>query len=167
MKHTTIRNNKLFCLNCGGEYNLIMPISVDVMTEKIKAFNVLHGNCEKVWTEPKIDQDKSTFEKAMFWNNNGHIGMSSKTMWNCLMNNEYFIISHPYDPDDFSRCYELLETIPEWKNKLYKLKSLSKQWNNLITNWDKLTEMFLENRRTDWKNHKEIGMYELMQKLIE
>jgi len=35
-----------------------------------------------------------------------------------------------------------------------------------IENWDKLIEMFEENRRTDWKNSKQIGMYEFMQTLI-
>lgn len=112
-------------------------------------------------------QSKSINKKAMWWIANGKIGMSSKTMWNCLIGNEDFPINYPYDPDDFSRCYELLEAVPEWKTELYKLKSLSKVWNNLIENWDKLTEMFEENRRTDWKHSEKIGMYEFMQTLIQ
>ena len=166
MEHTTFRNGKLFCLNCGGEFNLLYPIPVDQMTKKIEAFNLLHKDCEKTWTEPVADQSKNVKEKAMWWIANGETGMSSKTMWNCLLGNTNFPINHPYDPDDFSRCYKLLQAVPEWKTELYKLKPLSMAWNNLVENWDKLTEMFEENRRTDWKNSNKIGMYEFMQTLI-
>ena len=54
---------------------------------------------------------KSVKEKAMWWIANGETGMSSKTMWNCLIGNSNFPINHPYDPDDFSRCYKLLQGI--------------------------------------------------------
>lgn len=110
---------------------------------------------------------EETYKKAMWWIANGEIGASSKTMWNCLMNNEVFPINYPYDPSDFSRCYKLLEIVPEWNNDLYKLKGLSKEWNNLIDNWNKLTEMYEENEKTNWKEHKRIGMYDFMQTLIE
>jgi len=91
-------------------------------------------------------------EKLMWWIANGETGTSSKTMWNCLIGNSNFSVDHPYDPDDFSRCYKLLQTVPEW--------------NNLVENWDKLTEMFEKNQRTGWQNSKKIGMYEFMQTLI-
>ena len=109
----------------------------------------------------------NTYQKAMWWIANGERGLSSETMWNCLMDNTDFPISWPYDPDDFSRCYKLLQAVPEWRLKLYKLKPLSKEWNNLIENWDKLTGMFEENRRTHWENSEKIGMYEFMQTLIQ
>ena len=162
VEHTTIRNEKLFCLNCGGQHPLIMPIPIKEMTNKIDAFNVLHKDCKPTWKEPVADQSKSIQEKAMFWLANGHVGMSSRTMFNCLIGNKDFAINHPYDPDDFSRCWKLLEAVPEWKNELHKLKPLSKQWSNLVDNWDKLTE-FYENMRQVKKAN---GMYEFMQTLI-
>jgi hypothetical protein len=167
VNHTTIRNGKLFCLNCGGEHALILPIPVNEMTKKIKAFNVLHKSCEKTWEEPVLSQEKSVKERAMFWISNGETGMSSKTMWNCFMNNEKFDINHPYDPDDFSRCYKLLQQIPEWKQSLNRLKPLSPQWNNLVDNWATLTQMYEQNVKEKWKNYKKIGMYEFMQQLIK
>lgn len=165
MGDTTIRNEKLFCLNCGGEHELKYPIPVTEMTKKIDAFNLLHNDCEKTWKEPEVDQSKETYEKAMFWIANGEQGLSSKTMWNCLMGNKNFQVNYPHDPDDFKRCYKLLQTVPEWKNELHKLKPLSIQWNNLVDNWDKLTEMYEQNLKDNWKNYKEIGMYELMNSL--
>jgi hypothetical protein len=166
MEHTTFRNGKLFCLNCGGEFNLPYPVAVGEMTKKIKSFNALHKDCKKTWTEPIADQRKGIKEKAMWWIANGETGCSSKTMWSCFMGNNKYRIDHPYDPDDFSRCYKLLEAVPEWKSQLHRLKPLSKQWSNLVDNWDKLTDMFEENRKTNWKNSKQIGMYEFMQLLI-
>lgn len=166
MEHTTFRNGKLFCFNCGGEFNLPKPIGVEEMTKKIEAFNMLHKDCLKTWTEPVADQSKSVEEKAMWWIANGEKGMSSETMWNCLIGNKDFSVRHPYDPDDFSRCYKLLQAVPEWKTQLRKLKRLSIAWSNLVDNWDKLTEMFEENQRTEWKNYKKIGMYEFMKTLI-
>lgn len=167
VQHTTIRNQKLFCHNCGGEYQLQYPISIPDMNKKIASFNTLHADCPKTWTEQQADQSKSIHEKAMHWIACGEHGMSSKTMWNCLMGNKKYDVSHPYDPDDFKRCYKLLQTVPEWKSQLHRLKPLSRQWSNLVDNWDKLTEMFEKNIAENWVNKKEVGMFDFMQKLIK
>ena len=167
--NTELRNSTLICLNCGGKYQIKLPIGIKEMTKKIDSFNSLHEGCEKTWEEPKVDQSKDVEEKAMWWIANGFVGMSSKTMWNCFMNITKFPINHPHDPDDFSRCYKLLEAVPEWKEKsnMRKLKKLSEPWSNLVDNWDKLTEMYEKNVKENWENSKEIGMYEFMQTLIQ
>ena len=165
---TTIRNQELFCLNCGQSYKLQYPVPVNELTKKIKAFEVLHKDCPKTWTEPVVDQSKSIETKAFFWWQNGERGMSSETIWFCCMGKDVKRVCYPYDPDDFSRCYKLFQTVPEWKNGLYmqRIASLCPEWRNLINNWDKLTEMYEENKRTNWRNADKIGMYELMQKCI-
>lgn len=145
-----------------------MPVSgMDSLDMKISYFNKLHADCKPTWAEPEADQSQGIKEKAMWWIANGFVGNSSKTMWNCLMGNSEFPVNHPYDPDDFSRCYKLLQAVPEWKNELQKLKTLSKAWSNLVDNWDKLTEMYELNEKQGWKKYKEVGMYEFMSKLIE
>jgi hypothetical protein len=90
-------------------------------------------------------------EKANNWIINGRVGLSSKTMWACLMNVPEFRIYHPCDAGDFGRCYSLLEAVPEWKEEVYfeRLKGLSSEWFNLIKNWDKLTQMYKESRFSD------------------
>ena len=165
---TTIRNQDLFCLNCGGSFHLTYPIPVNELGKKIKAFDLLHKDCPATWKEPEANQSQSIREKAMWWIANGEHGMSSKTIWNCLMGTKDFSVNYPYDPDDFSRCYKLFKAVPEWRGELYmqKIALLCPEWKNLIENWDKLTEMYEENKRTNWKNHEKIGMYELMQKCI-
>lgn len=162
----TYRNSNLFCTNCGGEFIVKYPVAVADMLKKSEAFTLLHSDCLPTWIEPKVDQSKDVTEKAMWWIANGETGMSSKTMWNCLMGNSKFPVNHPYDPDDFSRCWKLLEAVPEWKTELHKLKPLSRAWSNLVDNWDKLTAMYEQNKKEQWKNSKQIGMYEFMGTLI-
>ena len=59
VEHITIRNEKLFCLNCGGQHPLIMPISIKEMTNKIYTFNMLHKDCKPTFQESVADQNKS------------------------------------------------------------------------------------------------------------
>jgi hypothetical protein len=167
VKHTTIRNEKIFCLHCGGEYTLRMPIGIPEMTKKIEAFNELHGDCLEFWTEPKADPNKKVEERAYWWMLNGEVGMSSKTIWSVMMGMGISKRDYPHDPGDFSRCYKLLEAIPEWKSQLNRLKPVSKQWSNLVENWDRLTEMYEQNVNEEWKNVDEIGMHVLMDTLTE
>lgn len=169
IEHTTIRNEKIFCLNCGGSFPLQTPIAVDVLAKKISQFNDLHENCLPTWKEPIADQSKDIEQKAMWWIANGEIGMSSKTIWLHFMGQKIdsYRINHPYDPDDFSRCYKLLEAVPEWKSRILELSTLSTPWKNLSENWGKLTQMFEENERNDWKTSKKIGMYGFMQTLLK
>lgn len=161
--HITIRNQALFCTHCGGKTPLKMPMSVDNMNEKIDAFNTLHYDCEKVWEQPKVDQSKSIEEKMDFWLNQGERGMSAEVIFQNL-SGKYIGLNfphHPHDPDDFRRCYDLLETIPEWKERIGELHKLSPVWKKLVDNWDKLTLMLEE----QFKTKKPNGMYEYMNEL--
>lgn len=71
----------------------------------------------------------------------------------------------PSDPADFRRCYKLLQAVPQWKARLNELKTISPVWEKLVDNWDKLTEMYEQNEKEDWKNYEKIGMYEFMKSL--
>lgn len=166
VKHTSIRNGNLFCTHCGGEFRLVMPIPVEDMTAKIESFNTLHANCLKTWKEPIIQEGKSVQERAQWWLLNGERGTSSKTIYGRMVAIPIQGEDHPYDPDDFSRCYKLLKLIPEWRTTLHVMKDVSLAWSNLVDNWDKLTDMYEENVRTEWKKSKEIGMFKFMQTLI-
>lgn len=165
---TVIRNEKLFCNNCGGSFALNLPIGVNEMTQKIKAFELLHKDCPKTWQEPTTAIGDDIDAKINFWIQHGERGISSETIVEVLTGRKLvkYYKSHPHDPDDFSRCYKLLKMIPELKDSLPLMKSQSKAWSNLVDNWDRLTEMYEENVRTQWKNAKQIGMYELMQECI-
>ena len=156
---TFLKNNNLFCDKCGGGFVVKYPIGLKEIVKKTKAFEILHIDCEQTYEEPKIDMSKEILDRAYQWVTIGETGLSSKTMWNCLMSVERgYPIHYPHNPDDFSRCYKLLEAIPEWKSQISKLKTLSPVWDRLVESWDELTEMY---------EKKNSEMYKFMQKLIQ
>lgn len=163
IEHVVIRNETLFCLNCGCSQAIPLPMEISVFAAMAKAFEKVHAKCRKTWQAPIADPSWSAGRKADFWWENGERGVSSEIMWYVLQgrpNPRHG--SHPLDPDDFRRCYLLIKTVPEWKDRLPFLKPLSTAWSNLVDNWDKLTEMLEEQMRTK----KDNGMYDLMQRLI-
>ena len=163
VEHTTVRNKKLFCLHCGGEFDLHYPFPVNELIKKTKSFNSLHQDCKPMWKQPEVDQSKSVQDKMTFWLGQGERGISSETMFEVISGQITNRIPkrHPCDPDDFRRCYLLLKTIPEWKDELHKLRGLSPVWGKLVDNWDKLTELLEEQLKTKKPN----GMYLLMKSL--
>lgn len=107
--------------------------------------------------------DHSEAENLRYWMKMGEHGASSCTMFNHLNDEDLSMgpyESVPHDPDDFRRCHMLLEAVPQWRGKLDKLKPLSTEWAALVDNWDKLTEMLLDQLKT--KPAKPNGMYEFM-----
>ena len=80
-----------------------------------------------------------------------------------MMGNKNYSVNNPHDPDDFKRCYKLLKQIPEWRKRLDELKPLSKEWHGLVTNWDKLEEMLLDQLSTSRAN----GMYDFMKSILK
>ncbi len=166
-ERTGFRNDDLFCYNCGGSHKINYPMSTKEFAEITKNFSKLHAKCKSTWVEPEVDMSKTVKERAEWWIINGETGASSKVIWRCLTTgvSTFENPSHPLDPDDFKRCYKLLEAIPEWKSEIHKLKSLSKIWSNLVDNWNKLTEMYEQNVKENWVNYEAIGMHKLMNSL--
>lgn len=161
-EHVVIRNNKLFCSNCGDSQAIPFPIAIPVLTAMGEAFTKMHKDCKKTCQEPTPDEKMSTTAKAYMWLNHGERGMSSECMYQTISGQHIGARSyHPSDPDDFRRCYGLLKMVPEWKDELHKMKKVSAVWSNLVDNWDRLTEMLEEQLQTRKAN----GMYEFMKKL--
>ena len=162
--HIGFRNEKLFCFHCGNSFAMPVPIAVTMVLAIVKAFEKDHISCKKTWVEPVNEhpEEKTEDSNAMWWILNGEHGSSSKTIFNTLcwtdlkIENKY--ITHPHDPDDFRRCYLLLKAVPQFKDKLDKMRTVSPVWSNIVDNWDKLIEMLEEQMRTGKAN----GMPEFM-----
>lgn len=171
--HCVMRNGHPFCTHCGQSYEMKLPAPIPIVTATINAFIDVHKNCEKRWVEPTVDPSKSIEDKLIFWYKNGERGVSSETMFANFVKltgdlaRQIFKVRpkkdwhHPCDPDDFFRCHKLLETVPELRKHLDQMREVSPVWNNLVENWDKLTEMLEEQLKTRKAN----GMYELMREL--
>lgn len=161
--HVIIRNEKLFCSNCGAAQTIQLPMEIPVFVAMGKAFTKSHAKCLKTYKEPVVNPSLSIEQRADFWWQHGERGISSETIFGVLSGRGPRKDGcHPWDPSDFKRCYGLLQVVPEWRERLGEMKSQSKAWSNLVDNWDKLTEMLEEMMRTN----KDNGMYDFMQTLI-
>jgi hypothetical protein len=162
--HVIIRNEKLFCSNCGQSQDVPYPIAIPIFTAMSDAFIKMHTNCAKTWEQPTVEQELSENAKADWWLSNGERGLSSEFIFQVISGRNIGARNYePSDPDDFRRCYLLLQAVPEWKMKLNRLKPFSKYWSNLVDNWDKLNELLEEQLKTKKAN----GMYEFMRKLAQ
>jgi hypothetical protein len=160
--HVVFRNNQLFCSNCGSYQAVPFPIAIPLFTALNTAFIKMHKSCPKTWEQPTVNSDLSVKQKADWWLQNGERGISSETMFEALSGRLIGARGWtPSDPDDFRRCYLLLQAVPEWKSQLDMLRPLSTAWSNLVDNWDKLTVMLEEQIQTKKPN----GMYQLMKTL--
>jgi len=162
-EHCIVRNGNLFCTHCGGDQEIQYPLNPIMFIAISEAFREIHEHCEKTWKQPIVDQSLTEYQKANWWLLHGERGVSSETIFQKI--DGRIILKHegchPLDPDDFRRCYLLLETIPEWKTKLHLMKKVSPVWEKLVDNWDKLTEMLEEQLATGKAN----GMYQTMKSL--
>ena len=81
------------------------------------------------------------------WLMSRRVGVSSKLIW-CVMNDvtpeRDPFGGYPSDPDDFSRCYLLLQRNPAWRSQLDKLSPRRREWAALVEHWDELERMFLD-----------------------
>lgn len=50
--------------------------------------------------------------------------------------------NYPMDVSDFSRCYHLLEQVPQLRAGLFKMKAVSPIWANLIDHWEELEQAY-------------------------
>lgn len=166
MSHVQLKHEGLlFCENCGQKYQMKFPAPIETFNEKLKAFETLHKDCPKKWSAPDVT-GKSIEYRKKFWLLHGERGMSSIAIFHVMDRTfDKQMTAHPHDPADFKRCYGLLKLIPEWKERLPEMKTVSRQWSNLVDHWDELTKMFEENEKTSWTNYEKIGMHILIDKL--
>jgi len=45
-EHCVFRHNQLVCLRCQGTFTLPLPMDIDEVTKKTKAFIALHKDCK-------------------------------------------------------------------------------------------------------------------------
>ena len=66
---------------------------------------------------------------------------------------------HPSSWDDFKRCFNLLEKIPELRKNMQKMESVSQAWKNLVERWDELETTYkleLENKSVKFPKTDEL-----------
>jgi hypothetical protein len=102
-------------------------------------------------------------DKILKWFATGRVGCSSKAMACCFADIPVHDKSHPYDPDDLNRCLLLLKAVPEAREHMDKLKSLSETWSKLVDKWDEVEALFLDEVGLNWsKGSRAEKTYKLM-----
>jgi hypothetical protein len=99
----------------------------------------------------------NTETRALRWALGRHVGESSKTMAAAMMGfpND---AAHPWDVGDFWRCVRLLNAVPEWRQSLDKMKTVSPYWAVLVEHWSELEAMLGRDDR---------GLYDRMRALFQ
>ena len=99
----------------------------------------------------EIIRERDLQKRALDWIANKETGISSLTIWAVMMdavdlNNKDSQADYdvPYDPDDFRRCRELLDYIPEWRERLPEVAEKFSEWKPLVENWNKLDTLYDE-----------------------
>jgi hypothetical protein len=71
--------------------------------------------------------------------------------------------NHPHDPDDFGRCFRLLERFRDWRDRIGEMSAISPQWGTLARHWPELEELY----RKESSNMKAPRLYARMRELLD
>jgi len=144
--HCVMITNGMQCRHCGDLHKIPMPNRCHSFGTLAHEFAERHKGCKKTWTPPTPDMSLPMSDRIEFWLQHGERGSSAETIYNQMVPG-YKIFgsserSHPYDADDFRRCYLLLKMVPEWKKYFTDVMAkVSDTWEKLTTHWEQLTTM--------------------------
>ena len=105
---------------------------------------------------------------ALRWIAGSDTGSSSKAIWRHMMTGDAvedrWGASYPHDPDDFGRCYRLLELMPDWRPRMVEMVKYNAEWRALVGAWDELTVMYAQAIAANQKYAR--PMYDRMHALL-
>jgi hypothetical protein len=140
--------------NTNHFFAVIYEGNLRIQSNKVDLENIL--STKSVTTTDPIEA------KALYWLDNGRVGASSGTMCGVLFPNlrshhkladkvdydDEFEINYPHDNSDFDRCMKFLEAVPEAKARLPELAKASKEWDGLVSNWEKI-ETLINDKKSE------------------
>ena len=104
-------------------------------------------------------------DKILNWFAIGQVGASSKAMALAVIEMPHSS-SHPCDPDDLNRCLLLLAAVPDIRNHMDKVASISTTWAKLVERWDEVEQCFLDEVGLDWtKGNRATRTFKLMKEI--
>ena len=91
-------------------------------------------------------------DRELEWQLGTDTGISSLTMFAVLTEKHAAVAiarrgprpAPPQDPDDFGRCYRLLQAFPEWWGRLGEVVERYPEWKRLVDQWGHLTALWDE-----------------------
>jgi len=127
-----------YCTRCGQGLSVNLPQPVPIALACMNAFVEMHSKC------PPGNYVENPPMSPSEWAHGRDTGTSSLTIYSAItgkssLHGRYDI---PHDPDDFGRCYRLLQLFPAWRAQLYKAIELCPEWRPFVDAWDELTALF-------------------------
>jgi len=136
-----------------------MPFPLYLYAACSKAFVAEHKKClAGAWKEPIATTPQE-------WLSGRDTGTSSCTIYSVMQNTGMGHYDVPHDPDDFGRCYRLLQLFPEWRKRLPEMLPRFPEWKGMIDRWDELTALYEEELNRTTATRYAPKLYALMQKL--
>lgn len=146
------------CQRCGRGLKFDSgPVGVSTLIGAMDGFAKDHVSCRPNFTEPEIDS-------ADDWINGRDTGISSATIFHVMTGRGtryHDCYDVPHDPDDFGRCYRLLQHFPAWKLRLSEVAERFPKWAPMVVQWDEMEHLYLRDLPTGASRE----LYDLMQKL--
>lgn len=113
-----------------------------------------HASCEPDPQVP-IREEARRKEAALSpetWITGPDTGVSSMTIWSVMtgqpMPDRSCGPNVPHDPDDFGRCYRLLQAFPSWRERLPEVAARYPKWGPMVREWDRMTALYEEELAT-------------------
>jgi hypothetical protein len=116
-----------------------MPVSISILTASMNAFEKDHAPCTPSAEGTARMKATTPYEWMRSWDT----GMSSKTIWYQMMNQLSPDPRFPWDPDDFGRCYRLLDAFPAWRTRFEEMRTV-KGWAKFVDAWPELERLYRE-----------------------
>jgi len=132
------RENEIaHCVRCGEGLELGMPQRVKVFLGTLEVFQKAHRLCQ---AQGYIEPTPKTPEE---WRQGRDVGISSMTIYYVMTGiGAPHRFDVPHDPEDFGRCFRLLNLFPEWRARLSEIAARFPAWTALIQDWTQLEEVY-------------------------
>jgi hypothetical protein len=162
------------CCNAAavmGRTATVMLAEKDAEIARLRAELADERLAAKLFKEAHDKEVDSAFMKGniLAWFSTGEVGLSSAAMATRIAGISGGGKNHPHDPDDLNRCLLFLAAVPEARQHMDKLRSLSPVWSRLVDRWDEIEDMFLDEVGFGWEQRGKPATetYRLMLAVIE
>lgn len=113
-----------------------------------------------------MDMEKAQ-DQVIDWLLTGEVGASSQCMAFYLAFGKLGDKNHPLDPADFDRCLQMLNQAPGLRPIIYKMSSVSSDWEKLTDRWEEIESCHLEEVGLGWtKARRAPKTYALMKEVL-
>lgn len=128
------------CKRCGLSLKMDLPQSLDCVLKAMEVFGANHHECQ----EGEFVEPRPTTPEV--WLSGRDTGTSSLAIYAVMTStvSPHGRYDVPCDPQDFGRCYRLLNLFPDWKYRLGDISFRFPQWKPIIAAWPELTALYEE-----------------------